>query len=209
MKRIIINNVESSLIIDKDVDFVVAALNEGKVIAFPTDTVYGLGCVYDNQKAIEKIKDIKGRSESKPLPMMVADYKQLNGIAQLDENAIKLFQTLTPGALTLILNKDEKLPAFVNNGFNTIAIRIPNDAFILSVIKKLNKPMLVTSANRSDYPTGTSMEEVFEQIPNEIDYVVEGACVSKVSSTIIDLTKELKLIREGEIKLETIMEVIK
>lgn len=209
MKKIIVNGVESSDIVGKDIKFVATQLLEGKVVAFPSDTVYGLACIYDNKKAIQKIKQIKGRDENKPLPMMVNHYLQLEGIAKINEQEKKVFEKLTPGALTLILDKEECLPAYVNNGFDTIGVRIPNDQFILDLIHFVKKPLLVTSANRSNQPTGTTLMEVLNQIPNEIDLIVEGDCGSLTSSTIIDLRKGLKIIREGEITHKQIEEVLK
>lgn len=209
MKKIKIDGIESSWIVSKDVEFIGKKLLEGKVVAFPTDTVYGLACVFDDEQAIQRIKDIKGRDENKPLPMMVNHYKKLIGIANLNEVEERIFQSLTPGALTLILNKDTKLAEYVNNGFDTIGVRIPNDTFILELIEYVGKPLLVTSANRSNQPTGTTLLEVLNQIPNEIDYVVEGECSSLISSTIIDARNGIKVIREGEIKLKKIREVLK
>lgn len=204
------NSKLSSAIIQKDVDFVVEELLKGKVVAFPTDTVYGLGCVYDDEVAIQKIKQIKGRDASKPLPMMVAHVSQLEKIALVDENAKKLFDAFSPGAITIILKKHPQLQSFVNNGFETIAIRIPNDVFVLDVLNVLNKPLLVTSANRSNEKTGTTLEEVLAQIWDEIDYIVEGECVSKTSSTIVDCsTDKLKILRVGEISEQEIKEVVK
>lgn len=209
MRKIDINGIQSSWIIEKEVQFVVEKLLEGKIIAFPTDTVYGLACIFDNEKAIQKIKTIKGRDENKPLPMMVDHYDKLKGIAKINKNEEQLFKALTPGALTLILNKEDELPEYVNNGLDTIGVRIPNDKFILEVIHNLNKPLLVTSANRSNQPTGTTLMEVLTQIPDEIDYVVEGECTSLISSTIVDARDGIKVLREGEITVDKIKEVLK
>lgn len=198
-----------TIIIQPDVELLAKEIKAGKVVAFPTDTVYGLACISNNEEAILRLKQLKGRSETKPLPMMVADVKQLQNIAQVNVIEQKLFDTFTPGAITLVLTKHPTLPQYVNNGFDTIAVRIPDDAFILALIKKVGVPLLVTSANRSDLPTGTTMAEVLNQIPNGIDYIVAGECIKKVASTIVDARDTLQILRVGAISTEMIKEAIK
>ena len=194
----------------KDLNAVAEEVKAGKVVAFPTDTVYGVGVRYDDEAAIEAMKRSKGRPESKPFPMMVYDEVQMASVAWMDEDILRLVRRLTPGALTLVLKKKDNVPDFVTNGKETIAIRIPDHRFVLDLLEKVGVPMLVTSANLSDYPSCKSYSEVMEQLDGRIDAIVDGECGSGVASTIVDVTcKPFKILREGAISLSDIMEGIK
>ena len=194
--------------VKSELDQVVEALCVGEIVAFPTDTVFGLGCVYDNPTAIAHIKEAKGRSEKKPLPMMCADLNMIEKVAELSDQARVLINQLTPGALTLILNKKTSVPDYVTNGFSTIAIRIPNDEFILAMLRKLGKPLLVTSANLSDHPSMKDDQEVLNELDGRIDGIVLGSANSTIASTIVDMTNDLKIVREGIITQAKIEEVL-
>ena len=192
----------------KDLFSVSKCILEGKVVAFPTDTVYGVGVRYNDEKAIEHMKWVKGRPESKPFPMMVYDVSQLQQVAWINEDVFRIVKHLTPGPLTLVLNKKKSVPDYVTNGKSTIAIRIPNHRFVLDLLEKTG-PMLVTSANLSDHPSCKNYAEVMEQLDGRIDAIVDGTCGSGVASTIVDVTeKPYKILREGTISLNEIMEVL-
>ena len=194
----------------KDLSAVAEEVKTGKVVAFPTDTVYGVGVRYDDEAAIEAMKRSKGRPESKPFPMMVCDEVQMASVAWIDEDILRLVRRLTPGALTLVLKKKDNVPDYVTNGKDTIAIRIPDHRFVLDLLEKVGVPMLVTSANLSDYPSCRTYHEVMEQLDGHIDAIVDGQCGSGVASTIVDVTcRPFKILREGAISLEEIMEGIK
>lgn len=158
----------------EEMDEVIECLQAGGVAAFPTDTVYGLGVIYDDEKALERLKEAKGRPENKPIPLMISNLKQIESVAVVTEKAKKLIQKFMPGAFTIILKKRENVPAYVTNGFDTIGIRMPDDDFILELMNRIGKPMLVTSANMSGMPTGTTFMEVIEQLEGRIDMVVKG-----------------------------------
>ncbi|MFI3284583.1 MAG: L-threonylcarbamoyladenylate synthase [Erysipelotrichaceae bacterium] len=201
-------NVYMIILNENQVDEVVSLFNQGKIIAFATDTVYGLGCRYDLKSAIDKIKLAKGRDEKKPLPMMVATIKEMQQVAKIDETAEKLIKHFMPGAFTIILEKKEEVPFYVTNGFNTIGIRIPDVAFIQEVLTKLQKPMLVTSANKSDTPSLTKAQDVIDTMGCDIDAIVMGECMGDMASTIVDATNRFKVIRLGKITQEEIEGVL-
>ncbi|MBP3400066.1 MAG: threonylcarbamoyl-AMP synthase [Erysipelotrichaceae bacterium] len=193
----------------KDLFSVVNFIKDGKVVAFPTDTVYGVGVRYDDEQAIARMKWAKGRPESKPFPLMVCDVLQLQQIAWVDEDIYRIVKHLTPGPLTLVLNKKEHVPDAVTNGKSTIAVRIPDHRFVLDLLESAG-PMLVTSANLSDHPSCKTYSEVMEQLDGRIDAIVDGPCGSGIASTIVDVTeKPYKILREGTISLNEIMEVLK
>lgn len=193
----------------KDIKEIVALLQEGKVVAFPTDTVYGLAVIYDNEEALEALKASKGRPENKPIPTMVSSIEQIKKIAYLNKSAQKLAENFMPGAFTMILKKKESLPAYLTNGFDTVGIRMPDDAFILDVIEQCGKPLLVTSANLSGEETGIYANQVLAQLDGRIDAIVMGEAVGKVASTIVDASgSEIKIVRVGPVDEDMIEKVI-
>lgn len=128
---------------------VACAFNEHKIIALPTDTVYGVGVKYGDLEDLERLKRAKHRPETKPIPMMVSNVEQMKQVALVDERIEKIADKFLPGALTLVVNVKDSVDSAYTNGLSTIAIRIPDEKFILDVIDELNCPILVTSANQS------------------------------------------------------------
>lgn len=187
---------------------VACALNEHKIIALPTDTVYGVGVKYGDLNDLERLKLAKHRPETKPIPMMVSNVEQMEQVAIVDERTKKIVQHFLPGALTLVLPVKECVNTVYTNGLSTIAIRIPDEPFILKVIDEIDTPLLVTSANQSGQKTALTSDDVYEQLP-KIDGIVLGTCKALKASTIVDCTKEsLKILREGPISLEELNSVI-
>lgn len=183
----------------EDIQAVVKQLKQKKVIAFPTDTVYGLGVIYD-EEALAALKYSKGRPENKPIPTMVGSLAQMEEIAVLNEEAKKLAAAFMPGAFTMILKKKDSVADFVTNGMETIGIRMPQDDFVLELLRQVGSPMLVTSANLSGEATGLVDVQVLSQLDGRIDGIVLGKAGGKVASTIVDMTSgKLKILREGPI----------
>lgn len=183
----------------EDIQAVVKQLKQKKVIAFPTDTVYGLGVIYD-EEALAALKYSKGRPENKPIPTMVGSLAQMEEIAVLNEEAKKLAAAFMPGAFTMILKKKDNVADFVTNGMETIGIRMPQDDFVLELLRQVGSPMLVTSANLSGEATGLVDVQVLSQLDGRIDGIVLGEAGGKVASTIVDMTSgKLKILREGPI----------
>lgn len=186
---------------------VASCLKKHQIIALPTDTVYGVGVMYGDLKDLERLKHAKHRPETKPIPMMVSSVSQMEQVALVDERVKRIADKFLPGALTLVLKVKEEVPKEYTNGLPTIAIRIPDEPFILKVIDILDTPLLVTSANQSGAKTALTSEDVFEQLP-DIDGIVLGKCRALQASTIVDCTKEeLKILRPGPISLEELKSV--
>lgn len=182
----------------------------GKVIAFPTDTVFGLGVRYDNEDALIRLKQAKIRPESKPIPLMVASLSQIEEVAYVNEKAKTLIEAFMPGAFTIVLKKKETVADYVTNSLASIAIRMPDDEFVLGIMKIIDKPMLVTSANLSEKHSCKSGEEVLQQLNERIDGVVMGSSGSNQASTIVDASgSDIKILREGIISEEMIRNVLK
>lgn len=186
----------------EEINAVANALQNHKIIALPTDTVYGVGVMYGDLNDLQRLKNAKHRPETKPIPMMVSSIEHMEQVAVVDERVKKIAEQFLPGALTLVLKVKDSVPKEYTNGLDTIAIRIPDEPFILHVIDELNAPLLVTSANQSGAKTALTSDDVLDQLP-DIDGLVLGKCRALQASTIVDCTQEnLKILREGPITLE-------
>ncbi len=186
----------------QEILLVADALKNHQIIALPTDTVYGVGVMYGDLNDLQRLKNAKHRPETKPIPMMVSSIEHMEQVAVVDERVKKIAKQFLPGALTLVLKVKDSVPKEYTNGLDTIAIRIPDEPFILHVIDELNAPLLVTSANQSGAKTALTSDDVLDQLP-DIDGLVLGKCRALQASTIVDCTQEnLKILREGPITLE-------
>lgn len=184
-----------------DLEKVKEDLLNGKIVAFPTDTVFGLGCLKGDETAKEKIYEAKNRSIDKKLPMMVNDFEMLSRYCEVTNEIKLLLNAFTPGPITLImkyLNSDE-----------TVAVRIPNDEWILKLIKELDKPLLVTSANISGSGSLIKCEDVIKQIGDKVDAIVMDDARGDKASTIVDCLNCYKILREGPISEMEIQKVLK
>ena len=202
---------ETVVLETSELDTAAQLLRDGEVVAFPTDTVYGVACVFDNEEAIEKMKVAKGRPESKPFPFMASSKDLIKMVAEVNERDEKIIDHLMPGALTIVLKKKPNVPDITTNGMSTIAIRMADDTLVNEIISKVGKPLLVTSANLSGEPSTSSYEEVYKSLQGRISAVVRRDATGSKASTIIDLTQPdtVKVLREGPISIETIEETIK
>src|SRR3972149_1195548 len=174
-------------------------LQKGGVIAFPTDTVYGLGADAFNSTAVERIYEIKNRPKHQQLPLLIADVKQLTALAEpIPEIAWFLATRFWPGGLTLVLSKTNSVPAYLAPG-PTIAVRVPNHPVCLALIQRLGNPIIGTSANISGQPAALTAEEVEQQLGGKIDLIINGGkCPGGKESTIVDITREPPIIvRQG------------
>ncbi|MCK4384307.1 MAG: threonylcarbamoyl-AMP synthase, partial [Candidatus Lokiarchaeota archaeon] len=190
----------------------------GGLIAFPTNSVYGLGGDPLNIEVINRIYDIKYRDRSKGLLLLVVDTEEAEKIAIFNEISYKLAERFWPGQLTLILKKKEPniIPSEVTASKNTVGIRVPENEIILAILKKLKSKgyfggIIGTSANYSGEPPSISGKEVAKKFLTPIDLIIDGGKTrTRVSTTILDCTtEELKLLRIGVIKEEEIEDFIK
>lgn len=186
-------------------------LKQGGIVAFPTDTVYGLGAVFDDEKAVRKIFAAKGREEKKPLSILVADIVQVELLSEIKsgemaQKAERLMKKFWPGALTLIFQKKPGIPDAVTAGGETIGIRMPDMELTRELIRAAGKPLAAPSANTSGKRSSVSAREVLEDLDGKIDMVIDGGtCPVGVASTVVDMTGETPVIlREGVITAEMI-----
>jgi L-threonylcarbamoyladenylate synthase len=184
-------------------------IRSGGVVAVPTDTVYGIACSVNNGDAIQSLYQIKIRESIKAIPVLIADFNQIDQVAKnLNDNAVKLAQSFWPGALTIIVEKNELLPA--NLTINpTVGIRIPDHDWLRAIMRKVG-PLAATSANISGEASPSTAKQVLEQLNGRIELVIDGGeCKGGISSTVVDCSHyEINILREGGITPEEIRSVI-
>lgn len=184
-------------------------LKEGGLIVFPTETVFGLGVVYDNKAAYDRLNAVKRRPPEKPYTMMLSDPEDASNYGDLNETAKKLVKAFMPGQFTLICKAKTSLPEWCVSKENTVGIRVPDMNVIRDMIREVGKPLLVPSANKSGETPANNDNEVLSIFKNEIDAIIKGESNSKTPSTIVLVDGEnYKIIREGIITLEQIKEVL-
>ncbi len=192
----------------ENINEVIDLLNHDEVVAFPTETVFGLGVKFSHLEALEKIYEIKHRSHSKAISLMIYDPKDIEKYAYVNENAQKLIDHFMPGMITLVLKKKSILSDDFTAGYDTIGIRIPDDPFVLKLLKEVG-PMLVTSANISGQETLLNDQEVYKQFKGKIKMIVKGKCKNTRASTVIKVDEDVTILRQGCIQEEEIREVLK
>ena len=184
-------------------------LNEGNVIAFPTETVYGLGVVFDNKEAFDKLVALKRRPPEKPFTLMLADIEDVKKFAMLNKVSQALVDHFMPGQFTMITTAQPGLPSWCVSTIGNVGIRIADYDLIRDLIRKTGKPLLVPSANRAGEAPATTCEEVVKIFGDELPAVIEGKSISNVPSSIVLVEeKYTHVFREGAIKIEDIKKVI-
>ena len=193
-----------------ELDLIKSALNDSKVIAFPTETVMGLGVLFDDEKAYQLLNQIKRRPEDKPYTMMLGDKKDIDKYAYLSQRDKKIVEAFMPGPVTLLLKSKDNVPGFVTHNTGVIGVRVPDNKSIREMISYVEKPLLVPSANRSGDKPLVNYQDVIKEFGDELAYVVKENAGNSKPSTIIDLTHEdVKILREGPISLRDIERIIK
>ena len=196
--------------IQKQIEEGISILREGGIVAFPTDTVYGLGAAVSNPEAVAMVYVVKGRPRDMALPLLLADISQISEVAgSVTAVAWRLAEKFLPGALTLVLPRSKSVPDIVAAGGMTVAVRAPNHPVPVALVLGLGAPIVGTSANLSGKPSALTAGEVYAQFGDKIDLVIDGGrCPGGKESTIVDVTGEAPLVlREGAITIEELKKV--
>lgn len=188
---------------EKSIRKVVEILEAGGVIAYPTDTVYALGCSINQPKAIEKLRDIKGKKATL-MSIVCSDLSNIADYAKVDDNTYKILRRYLPGGYTFILHSSKKTPEKVLQGRKTVGIRIPNNSIALEIVKALGVPLVTTSVRREgmevEYITDPSL--ISEMYP-ALDAVVDGGMGDNFASTIVDCVgDDPEIVRQGRAEFE-------
>lgn len=186
-------------------------IKKGGLVAFPTETVYGLGADATNNKAVKRIFRAKNRPLDNPLIVHISDLNQLEQIAkEIPPSAKLLIRKFWPGPLTLVLKKKEVLAPAVTAGLTTFAARMPSNKIALELIRKAGIPVAAPSANKSGKPSPTRAEHVIEDLGREIDVLIDGGQTRiGIESTVLDMSSEVpRILRPGMVGRDEIEDVI-
>ncbi len=177
-------------------------LQSGGLFVFPTDTVYGLGCVYNNENAVRRIYELKGREFNKPLAAYFSSVNMAEKyIEKQGNNFYDICRKYLPGALTIVVTKNEIVPDYVTSSTNTLGIRIPDSKFIIDLIENLGVPFVGTSANISNFPSAISAEQARGIFGNRIELILEDdQSISGLESTVMSIVgNQYQILRQGAV----------
>ena len=195
---------------ERNVSLAAKIVKEGGIVVYPTDTVYGLGCNPFNVAAVQKIKNIKRRSNN-PLPILAYDIENVGRIAILNDRAKKIAKRIWPGPITLVISKRKSLPDSITSSLNSVGVRIPNNQIALRLIKLCGGLLVGTSANKSGASSPTTAIEANKQIGDKVDMVLDGGpTILEKESTVVSLIEDrFKILRAGAIGPEKVIQMLK
>lgn len=196
--------------INEEINDAAKALNEGKIVIFPTETVYGIGVDATNEKAVDDLFITKNRSKENPVNILIGKKEDLNDLVE-KPNIIeqRLIDNFMPGPLTLILKKKKIIPDNVTANTNYVGIRIPKNDIALKLLEKTNKPLATPSANISGKPSGTNIKDIYEEFNGKVEYIIDGGEAHLgVESTVVKVIDGIPtILRPGGITPEQIINV--
>jgi L-threonylcarbamoyladenylate synthase len=196
---------------DEIISKAASIIKQGGTVAFPTETVYGLGADALNPKAVQKIFQAKGRPQDNPLIVHIADIEQLDVLVRdISDSARDVMDAFWPGPLTLIFRCRDIVPDITTCGLDTVAVRMPDNPVATALIRQAGTPIAAPSANISGRPSPTTAEHVIADLSGRIDAVIDGGPVRVgVESTVLDMTSDIPvLLRPGEVSMERIREYV-
>ncbi|MBC7258464.1 MAG: threonylcarbamoyl-AMP synthase [Chloroflexi bacterium] len=191
--------------LDEALEQAARILRDGGLVAFPTDTVYGVGALVFMEQAVERLFAAKIRDRAKAIPVLLSGVRDLNRIARhVPPAAWQLAGAFWPGALSLVLEKSALVPDVVTAGGPTVAVRVPDHPLALALIERAGSPLATTSANLSGQPSAVTADEVEASIGDAVDLILDGGpCPGGVASTVLDLTVQPpRIVRPGPIRWE-------
>lgn len=191
----------------KNKEEIINTLNNGGVIAYVTDTVWGLGCLPDNEKAVKKIYEIKKREAQKPLILMSNEvYNLLDYVKPIPKVGQQLIKKYFPGALTIVTDKSDKTPDYITSNMPTVGIRIPNNKVFKEICEIIpNHVLATTSANLSHQPSAKTYDQALENMTGLADLIIEdyGYHAKGLESTVVGvMNNELRIFRQGAITID-------
>ncbi|MBI4211537.1 MAG: threonylcarbamoyl-AMP synthase [Deltaproteobacteria bacterium] len=193
---------------DGDIDQAVAFLKAGQVLAYPTETIYGLGADVLNRKAVKRIYELKARDVGLPISILVADLAMLREfVAEVSDAALSLIRRFWPGPLTILFPAAPKIPKELITNTSKIGIRISSHPIAAALVSRFGGPITTTSANLSGYPPSLTAKHITKYFGEKLSCIIDGGvCEPSKGSTVVDLSEEsMRIVREGEISADEII----
>lgn len=185
-------------------------IKQGKIVVFPTETVYGIGTNGLDENAVKKLYEVKQRPLSKPISLLVSNMEMVNLIAKdITEAEYKIMEKFFPGPLTIILKKKEIVPDVLTAGQHTVGVRMPRGEIARKLVEYANVPIAAPSANISGEPSGTNLQEIKKHFEGKVDYFIDGGNSELgLASTIVQVVEgKPQILRQGSITLEQINQI--
>ncbi len=178
---------------------VIDVLKRGGVIAYPTDTIYGLGCDLSLKDAIERVHHLKKHSKNKRLSIICADLKDISNYAHVPDYAYRIMRSLIPGPYTFILEATKLVPKIMLTNQKTIGIRVPDNNISLALVRELGHPIITTSVIKPDESLYSDPEDIDRMFGKALDVVIDGGIIVAAHSSIVDLTEDSpRVLRAGK-----------
>ncbi len=178
---------------------VAEVLKEGGVIAYPTDTIYGLGCDLYQKDAIERVHRLRKLSKNKRLSIICADLKDISNYAHVPDYAYRIMRSSIPGPYTFILEATKLVPKIMLTNQKTVGIRVPDNTISLALVRELGHPIITTSVIKPDESLYSDPEEIDQMFGKAIDLVIDGGTIVAEHSSIVDLTEDFpRVLRTGK-----------
>lgn len=178
---------------------IISELKKGNLVIMPTDTVYGIVADATKEETIKKVFEAKERSFNKPLLVLVSDKKMLEKVvSEISPKTEEIISKYWPGPLTILFPKKEKVSDILTASSPYIAVRMPNDERLLNIIRKVNRPLISTSANITSKETITEVSQIEDKMQEKISYILDGGVVKNEASTIIKIENDkIEILRSG------------
>ncbi|NLI94856.1 MAG: threonylcarbamoyl-AMP synthase [Erysipelotrichaceae bacterium] len=183
-------------------------LKQGEIVAFPTETVFGLGAIYSSKQAYDKLAEIKKRPKGQLFTVMVASRDDVENYAVMTPLIEAITEKFLIGPLTIIVPAKSDVPSWIKGEKEEIGIRISSMKYVRDLIKEVGQPLLVPSANITGTKPAVNAKEAYDMFNNVISGVVKGESVSRTPSTIIRISDKIELVREGAITLQSILKEV-
>jgi tRNA threonylcarbamoyl adenosine modification protein (Sua5/YciO/YrdC/YwlC family) len=178
---------------------VVQILEQGGVIGYPTDTIYGIGCSIFQKSGIQRVYEIKRKDRHKPLSFICADLKDISQYAQVSNYAYKTMKRIFPGPYTFILQATRLVPKIMLTKRKTVGIRVPDNPICLALVQELGHPIITTSVSKPDEQLYDDPQEIHDRFKGRLDLVIDGGILLPEHSTVIDLSGDSpEIIRVGK-----------
>lgn len=193
---------------EKDISFAADVLRKGQVVAYPTETIYGLGANVLDRKAVKRVYDLKARDYGLPISILVSDFSMVHTCAAtVSDEALLLIRRFWPGPLTILFPASKKIPAGLITNTGKVGVRMSSHPIAAALVKAFGGPVTTTSANLHDYPPSLSARHVEKYFGEKIPCIIDGGvCPPSIGSTVVDVTEEsMRIIREGAIPSEEII----